>query len=134
MKIFGNSIEIQRIWYKLTYRDWYFENEFYFEQFLNLKQEGLPVDEYTRQFQELHEICELKEDEIHDLARYVQGLRPDILKNMNYYKTSQEASLEAIRAEYMLRKSCMCQSQCQEKKYTAKTKSLYCGETFCRRR
>lgn len=73
MKIFGNSIEIQRIWYKLTYGDWYFANEFYFDQFLNLKQDNLTIDEYTCQFQELHDICELKEDEIHDLARYVQG-------------------------------------------------------------
>ena len=70
---------MQIIWYKFTYGDWYFENEFYFEQFLNLKQKDLTVDEYTRQYRELHEICELEEDKIHDLARSVQGLRTNIL-------------------------------------------------------
>ena len=104
MKNFGSSIELQRIWYKFIYGDWYFESEFYFEQFFNLKQEHLTVDEYTRQFRELQNIYELEEDEIHDLARYVQGLRSDILENMNYCKSSQEAYLEAIRVERILNK------------------------------
>ena len=56
MKNFGSSIELQRTWYELTYRDWYFENEFYFEQFLNLKQDDLTVDEYTHQFRELQDM------------------------------------------------------------------------------
>ena len=51
--------------------------------------------------------CELGEDEMHDLAHHVKGLRPDILENMNYCKTSQEAYLKAIRVEHMLRRSCM---------------------------
>ena len=58
--------------------NWYFKNEFYFEEFLNLKQENLTVDEYTRQFRELQDICELEEDEIHDLVLYIRGLRPNI--------------------------------------------------------
>ena len=105
MRIFGHTIEIQRIQYECKYGNWYFENEFYFEEFLNLKQENLTVDEYTHQFQELHEICKLVEDERHDLARYVQGLRPEILENMTYCKTSQEVYFEAIRVERMHRKS-----------------------------
>lgn len=105
MRIFGHSIEIQRIQYACKYGNWYFENEFYFEEFLSLKQENLTVDEYTRQFRELQDICELDEDETHDLVRYVSGLKPDIVDNMNYGKTSQEAYLEAIRVERMLRRS-----------------------------
>ena len=88
MKIFGSSIKIQRIGYKLTYGYWYFDNRFYFEQFLNVKQEELTVDAYTCQFQELHNIYKLEEDEIHDLGRYVQGLRLDIFEKMNYCKTN----------------------------------------------
>ena len=105
MRIFGHSIEIQRIQYERKYGNWYFKNEFYFEEFLNLKQENLTVDEYTRQFRELQDICELEEDEIHDLVRYIRGLRPNILENMNFCKTSQEAYLEAFRVEHMLRRS-----------------------------
>ena len=104
MRLFGSPIKIQRIQYECKYANWYFENEFYFEEFLNLTREYLMVDEYTWQFQELHEICELEENERHDLARYVHGLRPDILENMTYCKTSQKAYLEAIRVEHMLKK------------------------------
>ena len=68
-----------------------------------MKQENLTVDEYSRHFRELQDICELEEDEIHDLVRYIQGLRPDILENMSFCKTSQEAYLEAFRIEHMLR-------------------------------
>ena len=53
MNFFGNSIEIQRTLCQYKYGEWYFENEFYFEQFLNLKQKDLTVDEYTLQFREL---------------------------------------------------------------------------------
>ena len=63
------------------------------------------VDDYTRQFRELQDICKLEEDETHDLVRYIQGLRLDILENMNFCKTSQEAYLEAFRVEHMLRRS-----------------------------
>ena len=109
MKIFGNSIEIQIIWYKLTYGDWYFENEVVFEQFLNLKREDFTVDEFTLQFRELLDICELEEDAIHDLDRYVRGLIVDIVENLNYCKTIQDAYLEALRVERMLRRSRMQQ-------------------------
>ena len=81
--------------------DWYFENEFYFEQFLNLKQEDVTADEYTGQFRELQDICKL-EDEIHDFVHYIIGLKPNILENMNHCKTS-EAYIEAIRVEHVLR-------------------------------
>lgn len=49
MRIFGSSNEIQGILYELKYGDWYFDNEFYFEQFLSLEQGNLIVYEYTGQ-------------------------------------------------------------------------------------
>ena len=70
-------------------------------KFLNLKQEDLIVDEYTCQFRDLQYLCELEEDEIHDLVRYIRGLRLDILEKMNHCKTSQDAYIEVFRAEHM---------------------------------
>ena len=57
--------------------------------------------------------CKLEEDETCDLARYVQGLRPNILENMNYCKTNQEAYLEALCVERLLRRSRM--QQCRQR-------------------
>ena len=68
--------------------------------------------------------CELEEYEIHDLACYVRGLRPDILVNMNYYKTSQEEYLEAIRVERMLRRS--RKQQCRQRAHIVER--LFAGE------
>ena len=113
MRIFGRSIEIQRILYLHKYGYWHFEHEFYFGQFLNLKQENLTIDKYTRQFQELQVKCELEEKEIHDFVHYIGGLQPNILENMIYCQTSEEAYLEAFRVERMLRRSHMQQSQFQ---------------------
>eukprot|EP00268_Persea_americana_P014206 TRINITY_DN16298_c2_g2_i6.p1 TRINITY_DN16298_c2_g2~~TRINITY_DN16298_c2_g2_i6.p1 ORF type:complete len:103 (-),score=12.38 TRINITY_DN16298_c2_g2_i6:100-408(-) len=60
--------------------------------------------------------CKLEEDETHDLVHYFKGLRPDILENMNNYKTSQEAYLEAFRVERMLRRSYMQQCSSEDRK------------------
>ena len=67
------------------------------------------VDEYTRQFWELQDLSELEEGATNDLAHYVRGLTLDIVENMNYCKTSQEAYLKAIWVERMLKKSRMQQ-------------------------
>ena len=67
------------------------------------------MDEYIRQFRELQGICNLKEGTTHDLSRYVKGLRPDIVENMNHCNNGQEAYLKAFRVERMLRRSRMRQ-------------------------
>ena len=64
-----------------------------------------------RQFQELQDICKLKEGTTHDLPHYVKGLRPDIMENMNHCNNNNEAYLEAFRVERMLRRSHMRQCQ-----------------------
>ena len=91
MKIFGCSNEAQRILYDHKYRDWYYANEVYFEQFLNLKQGDLIVDEYSDQFSRLQQVCELEQSELHDLNRFIRGLRPNKLHNMNYCEASHDA-------------------------------------------
>lgn len=53
----GASDISPRILYQYKHEDWYYENVFYYEQFINLKQEKLVVAEYTDQFKELHDIC-----------------------------------------------------------------------------
>ena len=108
MRIFGNSNEIQRILYEHKYGDWYFENEFYLEQFLNLKQKDLTVDEYTCQPRELQDVNYRRAR--YNLVHYVRGLPLNILENMNHCHTSQEAYFEAFLVEHMLRQSRMQQS------------------------
>ena len=107
MKIFGRSNEAQRGLYEYKYGDRYFENESSFKQFFSLKQEGLAVDGYSRQFQELQYLCVLEEGKIHDLICYIRGLRPDIIENMNYCQSIQEAYRVAICVEHMLTRSRM---------------------------
>lgn len=91
MRIFGASNEIQRILYESKCGDLYFENEAYFEQFLNLNQE-----DFILQFQELQYLYALEESEIHDLDCYIRGLRLYLLENRNFCKTIQEVYIEAI--------------------------------------
>lgn len=43
----------------------------------------------------------------HDLARYIKGLRPEILENMNHYNTIQKAYSGAIRVKHTLQQSHM---------------------------
>ena len=68
-----------------------------------MKQEELLVDIYTRLFKELQYLGALDESELHELIRFMRGLRPDIEENMTYCKTIQEAYRQVIRFEHMFR-------------------------------
>ena len=59
---------------------WYHDNAVYLEQFINLRQGKLTVDEYSDEFSRLQELCGLNESEIHDLNSFIRGLTPDILE------------------------------------------------------
>ena len=107
MQIFGCLNEVQRMLYGHKYGNWYYANEVYLEQFLNLEPGDWTVDEYSDQFLKLQQVCELEQNELHDLNRFIRGWRPNILQNMNYCKTIHDAYWEAIRVERMLKRSCL---------------------------
>ena len=96
---------LQRVRYAGKYGIWYFENEVYFTQFLNLKQGELSVLQYSNQFSRLKDACGMEDDEEHDLISFVRGLRPNIVERMSDCKTIHEAYWEAIRMERMLKRS-----------------------------
>ena len=52
--------QLERIIYKLEFGKWYYENKVYFEQFLNLRQGDLTIDEYIDQLSKLQCLCKLK--------------------------------------------------------------------------
>ena len=83
--------ELQRVKYALKYGKWYNENENYFQQFLNLAQGELSIIEYFDQFSRLQDVCELEDDEEHDLISFLSGLKLDILEHMNDCKNIYEA-------------------------------------------
>ena len=88
-----------------------------------MKQGKLTIDEYTSQYQELEILCGLWESNKNNGARYIKGLRPSIRAKVNFCETIPEAYKEAIRVEHMLRKSRMCQSQCQERKIQQRSRA-----------
>lgn len=93
MRNFGPFGEVQGYLYQYKYGSWYFNNKFYFNQFLNLKQRELSIDAYTRQFQELQCLCPLKESESHCVAR-MRGLKLDRGENEvlpNYSRSIQRS-------------------------------------------
>ena len=47
--------------YQFMYANQYFEKEFRFEQYINLEQENVTVDEQSLWYQELECLCGLKE-------------------------------------------------------------------------
>lgn len=53
---------IQRMIHACEHGDWYYANKVYFEQFLNLKQGDLTVDEYLDEFSRLQCLCKLKSE------------------------------------------------------------------------
>ena len=91
---------------KNTYRPWYYNNKTSFEQFLKLRQEGMTIDEYFEQFSWSQKACRL-EDKQHYLLRFLRGMRPSILENMEDCKTKYEECEEAISVGHMLNRSCM---------------------------
>ena len=52
----------ERTIYTCKYGDWYYANKVYFEQFLNLRQGDLTVDEYLVEFSRLQCLCKLKSE------------------------------------------------------------------------
>ena len=44
----------------------------YFEQFINLRQGKLTIDEYSNQFRRLQEVCGLDENEEHDFISFLR--------------------------------------------------------------
>ena len=94
----------------------YAENEDYFEQFLDLKQEEFSVLEYFEQFSRLQDACGMEDDEERDLISFIRGLRPDIVERMNDCTTIHEAYWEAIRVERMLKQSPLGKVIPQDKK------------------
>ena len=91
--------------YQYTYGNWYFKKKFYFDQFLNLVQRELSVDEYTCRFRELQHQCASNGSESHDVTRFMRGLNPDIEEKMKWYQTVHEAFKEAIHVEHVLQQS-----------------------------
>ena len=103
-KHLGISID-STIPYARKYGKWYFENEDYFCQSLDLKQGELSIVEYSDQFLRLKDERVLEDDEEYDLTSFLKCLRSDIVERMNHCKTIYEAYweayLEAIRAKNM---------------------------------
>ena len=80
-KISNLNDQLKRLEYAIKYGTWFYKNSVYFDQFLNLRQEKLIVDEYIEEFSRLQCVCNLK-SENYDFDRFIRGLRPDILENM----------------------------------------------------
>eukprot|EP00268_Persea_americana_P061506 TRINITY_DN7781_c0_g1_i8.p1 TRINITY_DN7781_c0_g1~~TRINITY_DN7781_c0_g1_i8.p1 ORF type:complete len:213 (+),score=32.51 TRINITY_DN7781_c0_g1_i8:230-868(+) len=116
MRNIGPSDEVQSYLNQYKYGIFYFENEAYFHEFLNLKQKELSVDEYTRRFQKLQHPCALNERELHDVTRFMSGLNPDTEEKMKFCQTIQEACKDAIRVERILRQSHIQQYKSQERR------------------
>ena len=103
MRNIGPSYEVQGYLYQHKYGNWYFKNQIYFDQFLNLRQREWSVDEYTCRFQELQNLCALNESDSHDVTRFMRGLNLDIEEKIKFCQIVQEAYKEAISVEHMLR-------------------------------
>ena len=88
--------------YANKYGQWYYENEVYFEQYLNLRQGKLTVDEYANEFDRLQCLCKL-ESETHDFNHFLKGSQPCILKNMKDRKDMHNAYSEVIHVERLIK-------------------------------
>ena len=91
--------------YTNKYGSWYFENEVYFTQFLDLKQANLSILQYSDQFSRLQNACGMEDVEEHDFISCVRGSRHDIVERMSDCKTIHGAYWEAIRVNRMLKRS-----------------------------
>ena len=100
MKLHINKLHnaLQRVKYASKYGIWYFE------QFLDLKQEELSALQYSDQFPRLQDACGVEDDEEHDLISFVRGSRPDIVERMNDCTNIHEAYWDPICLERMLKR------------------------------
>ena len=48
---------VKRTTYAIKYGEWYYANKDCFEQYLNLTQGKLSVNEYANEFERLHYLC-----------------------------------------------------------------------------
>ena len=96
---------MQRIIYACKYGDCYYENKDRFDQFLNLKQGKLTVDEYSNELFKLQEVCGLDENEEHDLKVETLCRRFETKRTYKYerYKDMYEAFWEAIHVECLIK-------------------------------
>lgn len=82
---------------------------------LNLRQEDLIVAEYEDKFARLQYLCQLVEDEGHDLISFFKGLRPNVLEKLNECKTIAEAFKEETCIEYICLNCLTCGSPSRQK-------------------
>lgn len=101
---------MQRIIYACKYGNWYYENKEYFDQFLNLRQGKLTIDEYSDEFSSLQAQCALDEDNGHYVTIFTRGLRPS------------EAFWEAICVERLIKRYRLRKAKMQEEKSLQTTK------------
>ena len=75
-----------------------------YHQFHNCKQGARSVSQYTEEFLRLQTRCHLKESEEHQVARYTEGIKWQILDKMGLAPiyTVDEAIVTATRAEKLL--------------------------------
>ena len=116
------SDQLKRLECATKYGTWFTKNAVYFDQFLNLRQENLTVDECIEEFSRLHCICKLKRQN-YDFDRFLRGLRPDILKNMRDCNDIFEGYQEAILFWYKIRWSRMRKSKSAEGKSQKTTRA-----------